>query len=75
MTQGYYLSMVLYGITLVPLEKDLQAEVPGLLTMFYANDVAFNGFAWRSAQFLKLLLNMGSDQGLFPRSIQVTIYS
>ena len=42
-TQGDPLSMVLYGITLVPLEEDLRAADPGLLSSFYADDAAFGG--------------------------------
>ena len=44
-TQGDPLSMVLYGITLVPLAGELRAADPGLLSPFYANDTAFNGSA------------------------------
>ena len=37
-TQGYPLSMVLYGITLAPLVEELRAADPGLLLTFYADD-------------------------------------
>ena len=53
--------MVLYGITLVPLAEELRAADPGLLSLFYADDAAFNGLAWRSAQLLKLLMKRGPD--------------
>ena len=48
--------MVLYGITLVPLAEELRAADSGLLSPFYADDVAFEGLARRSAQLLKLLV-------------------
>ena len=62
-TQGDPLSMVLYGITLVPLAEELRAAEPGLLSLFYEDDVAFDGSARRSAQLLKLLIKRGMDQG------------
>ena len=65
-TQGGPLSMVLYGITLVPLVEELQAADPGLLSPFYADDAVFDGLARRSSQLLKLLIKRGTDQGYFP---------
>ena len=58
--------MVLYGITLVPLEEELRVEDPGILSPFYADDTAFNGLARRSAQLLKLLMKSGARPGIFP---------
>ena len=57
---------VLYRITLVPLEEELQAADPGLLSPFYTDDAAFDGLARRSAQLLKLLMKRGPDRGYFP---------
>ena len=42
-TQGYPLLVALYGITLVPLGKELRVADPGLLSPFYADDAAFQG--------------------------------
>ena len=58
--------MVLYGITLAPLAKELRAADPGLLSPFYADDAAFDGLARRIAQLLNLLMERGSDRGYFP---------
>ena len=55
--------MVLYGITLVPLEEYLMDADPTLLSPFYANDAAFDGLARRSAAYMRLLMNRGPDQG------------
>ena len=66
-THGDHLSTVLYWITLVPLEEELQAADPGLLSPFYADGAAFDGLARRSAQLLKLLMNRGPDQGYFSK--------
>ena len=65
-TQGEPLSMVLYGITLVPLAEDLRAADPGILSPFYVDDAAFDGSARHSVQLLKLLMNRGPDRGYFP---------
>ena len=45
LTQGDPISMVLYEITLVPLEEELRAVYPGLLLPFYADDAAFDSLA------------------------------
>ena len=65
-TQGDPLSMVLYGITLVPLAEYLKAADPGLLSAFYLYDAVFDGLARRSAHLLKLLMKRGPDRGYFP---------
>ena len=64
--QGDSLSMVLYGITLVPLEEELIAADPGLLSPFYADNVAFDGSLRQNAQLLKLLMKRGPDRVYFP---------
>ena len=65
-TQGDPLSMVLYGITLVLPEEELRAADPGLISLFYADDAAFDGSDQRSAQLLKLLMKRGPDRGYLP---------
>ena len=55
--------MVLYGITIFPMAEYLRAEDPGILYPFYADDAAFDGLARQSAQLIKMLMHMGSDQG------------
>ena len=42
-TQGDPISMVLYGIALVPLAEEIRAADPGLLSPFCADDAAFDG--------------------------------
>ena len=39
---------------------------PGLLSPFYADDVAFESSARHSAQLLKLLMKRGEYRGYFP---------
>ena len=60
--------MVLYGITLVPLAKELKLADPELLSPFYADDATLDGSARRSAQLLKLLMKRGPDRGYFPKT-------
>ena len=48
--------MVLYGITLVPLAKELIEADYGFLSPFYADDAGFDGSAQQSAQLLNLLI-------------------
>ena len=43
--QGDPLSMVLFGITLVPLAEELRDADTTLLSPFYANDASFDGLA------------------------------
>ena len=57
--------MVLYGITFVPLAEELRAVDLGLLSLFYVDDVAFDGSARRIAQLLKLLMKRGMYRGYF----------
>ena len=63
MTQGDPLSMVMYGITLLPLEEDLREADLTLLSLFYADDAAFDGSARRSAAQLRQLMDRGLDRG------------
>ena len=65
-TQGDPLSMVLYGINLVPLAEELRAADSGLLSPFYADNAVFDGSAGRSAPLLKLLMKRGQDRGYIP---------
>ena len=58
--------MVLYRITLVPLDEELRAADLGLLSPSYADDTAFDGLAQRIAQLLNLLMERGPDRGYLP---------
>ena len=65
-TLGDPISTVLYRITLAPLAEELRAVDPGLLSPFYADNVAFDGSAQRSSHLLKLLMKRRPDRGYFP---------
>ena len=64
-TQGDPLMMVLYGIILSPLKKELRDADPTLLSPFYANDAMFDGSERRSMAQLRLLMDQGPDRGYF----------
>ena len=57
--------IIIYGITLVTLAKELIAADLGFLSPFYVDDAASNGSAQQSAQLLKLLMKRGTDRGYF----------
>ena len=65
-TQGDLLSIVLYGITLVPLEEELRDADPTLLSPFYVDDASFDRLVWQSAAQLRLLMDRRPDQDYFP---------
>ena len=56
---------VLYNITLIPMAKELQTDVPPLLALFYVEDAAFYGLARRITQLLQLLMDQGMNWGYF----------
>ena len=58
--------MVLYGITLVSLAKELRVADSGVLSLLSADDVVFNGSARQSAQLLNLLMERRTERGHFP---------
>ena len=64
--QGDPISMVFYGIALVPLAEGFISADLGLLSPFYAYDAMFDGSARCSAHLLKLLTKRGPDRGYFP---------
>ena len=66
--------IVLYGITLSLMAKEIRAVDSRLLSLFYTDYVAFDGSARRSAQPLKLLTERGTDQGYPPKLTKLILY-
>ena len=60
--------MVLYGITLVPLDEEPKVADLRYLSIFYADDAVFDGSAQQSAHLLKPSMKRGPDRGYFPES-------
>ena len=67
-TQGCCLSMVCYGIALMPLAEHGKDEIGGLLEPWYADDLAGLGEAEDNARLLRLLYEKGPDFGYFPEA-------
>jgi hypothetical protein len=65
-TQGDPLSMVLYGLALLPLAARLRREQPDTVQAFYADDVLAKGRVSRLAETMTLLLRLGPERGYFP---------
>jgi hypothetical protein len=65
-TQGDPLSMVLYGVALLPLIKRLREKHPDVVQPWYADDAAMWGKARRNAKLLRLLVEEGPAAGYFP---------
>jgi hypothetical protein len=65
-TQGDPLSMVLYGVALVPLAEQLRAEVPRVLQPWYADDCAMAGPVSGIAAAMALLETQGPRRGYYP---------
>ena len=65
-TQGDPLSMVLYGVALLPLAKALRARDRLVVQPWYADDAAMWGKARRNARVLRALVDLGPSYGYFP---------
>ena len=65
----------MYRITLVPLAKELRVADPELLSPLYADGVAFDDSAQRSAQLLKMLMKMGPDRVYSPEPAEFLFIS
>ena len=63
--QGDPLAMILYGITLVPLAKQLKEAVPDLIHSWYADDAALAGDSSRIRKAVRLLQQWGPQRGYF----------
>ena len=62
--------MVIYGITIVPLEKEICAAAQDLLAPIYVDDATFDGPLDRSARLITLFLEWGPARGYFPEPAQ-----
>ena len=65
-TQGDVLSMVLYGLTLVPMAEALRRLVPSIMQPWYADDAAMAGKSENIATAMRHLLRMGPLRGYYP---------
>ena len=65
-TQGDPLSMVLYGLALVPIAKQLQSFQPNVMQAFYADNLAMKGPASKLGNLMRHLCKLGLEQGYYP---------
>jgi hypothetical protein len=65
-TQGDPISMILYGLALVPLAESMRRAVPDLVQLWYADDAAMAGEADKIAKATRLLEVEGPARGYFP---------
>lgn len=60
------LSMLLYGLTLVPLAKSIRKATQQVVQPWYADDMAMAGPASTINTAVKLLMRYGPDCGYYP---------
>jgi len=65
-TQGDPLSMILYGIALLPLAETLKKALPSTTQPWYADDACAMGRAHQLNKFMTLLQRHGPPRGYFP---------
>ena len=65
-TQGDPLSMVLYGVMLIPLGKTLRRTAPGVLQPWYADDFSMLGPATDMQNVMRQLMEEGPPRGYYP---------
>ena len=65
-TQGDPLSMVLYGLAMVPLAKYLREAVPTVIQPWYADDCAMSGGVKGIAEAMDILQRLGPSRGYYP---------
>ena len=65
-TQGDPLSMILYGIGMLPLTKLLKKEIPDCIQPWYADDAGAGGSFEAIEDFFNLLVEEGPARGYFP---------
>jgi hypothetical protein len=58
--------MILYGLALAPLAKEIREAVPGAMQAWYADNCAMAGETVLVAEGMSLLERLGTAHGYFP---------
>jgi hypothetical protein len=64
--QGDPLSMVVYGLTLLPLIQQLKDEFPDVFQLRHINDAGGGGKFQRIQEYFLWLVKLGPEYGYFP---------
>ena len=67
MTKGYPLVMITYGISILPLIKNLKQEIPNVTQPWYADDAGALGTFARLETYFDLLVHQGPGRGYYPK--------
>ena len=67
-TQGDPLAMVLYGLAMVPLSKQLREEFPQVLQAWYADDAAVEARCSQIGKYQTRLRELGPSRGYYSNS-------
>ena len=73
-TQGDPLSMVLYGLAMVPLSKFLRKEVPSVIQPWYADDCAMAGGGDRDSRGDETATGLRTIQGILSRAHKIDLH-
>ena len=65
-TQGDVLAMILYGLALLPIIKELKRNFPNLQQPWYADDAAAAGKFQQIKDFVLELMEKGPKYGYYP---------
>ena len=74
-TQGDFLLMVLYRITLISLSEELREADLGILYPFYVDDAALGRSAIWSAHILNMIMETSLDRGYLPETDKLLFIS
>ena len=67
-TQGYPLAIILYGINILPLIKNLKREIPDVTKHWYVDDTKALYIIERIETYFELLTRQGPGRGYYPET-------
>ena len=73
MTQGEPLAIIVYGIGIIPLIKNLKREIPDVTHPWYADDAGASGTFARLKIYFDLLTRQGPGRGYHPEPSKIIL--